>query len=181
MSRVDPDGRPNERNYFRVHCSLALRSRLVDPDEVEGLEYEILHRRSQRDLSQLDPDIASWLDRIEQKLDRVLIQLGAEDGDVRPSITERVVLSGGGIRFSSSEPRQVGDILLIEFELPNTAAHLVRCLGSVIAAYEDGDNDREIAITYRAIHAQDREAVIQHTLAVERGEKRSRIDERVAS
>lgn len=181
MNREKHSGGRCERSYFRVRCRLPIRTRLVPPEQVDGLEYEILHRKSGQDLSQLDTDVAAWLDRIEQKIDRVLIHLGANDDDIRPTAQENVVLSGGGIRLRSEESCEAGRVMLLEFELPGAPAHLVRCLADVVAVYDDADGGRDVALTYRAIHAHDREAIVQHTLAVERGEQRSRADDRKVS
>ena len=182
MSRVDTDGQPYERNYFRVRCTLPVRTRFVRPDEIEALASEIMQRKPTRDLSALDPEVAAWLDRIEQKLDGILLQLGAVDEAPRPTRPEQVVLSGGGIRIPSDAAREVGDTLLVEFELPGPPARSVRCLGRIVGVYDENADGRELAITYHAIHPQDREAVVQHTLAVERGEQRSRSDDdRIAS
>ncbi len=182
MPRTDENGRPYERSYFRIRCTLPIRARRVAPEGVEALAAEILQRRTGPAGSNLDPDVAAWLDRIEQKLDRILVTIGAVTEPARPSQPEQVVLSGGGLRFASGEARSMGDTLLIELELPGSPTRLVRCLGNVVGVYGDEDGGREVAITYHAIHPSDREAIVQHTLAVERGEQRARIDEdRVAS
>lgn len=181
MSRTDPEGQSYERSYFRVRCTLPLRMRRARPEEIEALASEIVQQRPTPDLSSLDPDVASWLDRIEQKLDRILVQVGADDGEGRPTQNESLILSGGGIRMAWGAAWDAGETLLIEFELPGATARLVRCLGRIIDVYEEG-GARELGISFHAIHAQDREAIVQHTLSVERDTRRSRNDEdRVAS
>jgi len=170
-----------QRNYFRVRCRLAVRMRKVRAEEKEGLEWEILQQEEASGLDKLDPHVARWLDRIELKLDRVLLHLGVVDESLRPSDVVDVVLSGSGLRLPWHEPFELGSVLLVDLELPGNPAYPVRCLASVVAVEPKAEGGHDLALGYSAIHERDREAIVQFTLAVERGELRSRADERSAS
>lgn len=170
-----------QRNYFRVHSRLAIRMRKVRAKEREGLELEILQHEEASGLDKIDPHVACWLDRIEVKLDRILLHLGVVDESLRPSDVVDLVISGSGLRLPWGEAHEPGSLLLLEFELPGPPAHPVRCLASVIALEPGKGGGHDLALGYSTIHEHDREAIVQFTLAVERGELRHRADERSAS
>ena len=178
MGRRQGTASVEQRNYFRVRCRLPIRTRKVRSEEQDGLEREILQRENSTGLNELDPEIAAWLDRIETKLDRILLQIGVVDEPLRPSDVADVVISGSGLRFVGDRSHEPDDVLLLEFELPGTPAHPVRCLASVVAheVVEDGGHD--LALSFSVINERDREAIVRFTLDVERGKLRSRADER---
>jgi hypothetical protein len=170
-----------QRNYFRVRCRLAIRLREVRDEERDGLEREILQHEENAGLGDLDPQIAGWMDRIESKLDRILLHLGVVDEPLRPSDVADLVISGSGLRLVWDESHEPGTLLLVELELPGTPAYPVRCLASVVAREEDERGRHDMALSFSAIHARDREAIVRFTLDVERGSLRSRADDREIS
>jgi hypothetical protein len=178
---VDPEREPpaerseDKRSYFRVWTRVPLRARPVAPDEVEQLETDIRNRKAPPSVP-VDRHLAEWLDRLEAKLDRLLTHFGLCDGaPLGPEDEQDVMLSGSGMKFWSSNPYSPGTVLLLEFELPTTPRHRVRTLARVVN--NDGPReDREgypAAVAFHTIHEIDRDAVVGHSLAVERTQLRS--------
>jgi hypothetical protein len=178
---VDPDsdetggGGEDKRSYFRVHTRVPVRARPVRPEEVERLEAEIRCREAPA-APPVDPHLAEWLDRIEAKLDRLLTHAGlGEKAQLGPEEEQEVLLSGSGMKFRSTNPYSPGTVLLVEFELPTTPRHRVRTLACVIDQEPSRDEppDFPVVVAFHTIHEIDRDAVVGHTLAVERTQLRS--------
>lgn len=165
------------RVYFRVRTQLAIRMQPVKSHDRERLEWEIT-RGETREESQIDPDLASWLGRIESKLDRILLHVGAESEELRPTEVHSVVLSGGGISVLCERKEDPQTLLLVDFELPGAVPYRIRCLASVVSATPSEQNGTDLAMSYVAINERDREAIVRFTLDVERGELRSRSADR---
>jgi hypothetical protein len=165
----------DKRSYFRVWTRVPLRARPVAPDEVEQLETDIRNRKAPASVP-VDRHLAEWLDRIEAKLDRLLMHFGLADGaPLGPEDEQDVLLSGSGMKFWSMSLYSPGTVLLIEFELPTSPRHRVRTLARVVNN-EPSRDDREgypAAVGFHTIHEIDRDAVVGHSLAVERTQLRS--------
>ena len=172
MAASEPQG-IEKRDYFRVETQLPLRARLVCGAERPHLEREIL-ASDPKESNEFDPQLAAWLDRLESKLDRVLKLLGEDGADLRPTETHDVVISGSGIGLAMTGDVESEACVLLDFELPGPPAHRVRCLGTVVRADARPDGSSEVAAAYIAIREEDREAIIRHTLDVERFALRSR-------
>lgn len=168
-----PESVPDGRSYYRVSTFLPVRCRYIDASELSGLEARILTRES-LDLSQLDPGLCVWLDRIEEKLDRILSHYESEDGSwITPEGPLQVVLSGSGICFPVSEEVPVGCDLLVEIILPGTPKHTVRCIGRVARCGID-EKRIEVGVSFRVISESDQKAVVAHVLEIQRTELRRR-------
>jgi hypothetical protein len=169
------EGGGGRRSFFRVRTRLPVRFRPVGPEEVERLEAEIRTRKAPS-APPVDPHLAEWLDRIEAKLDRLLSQAGlAEKAQLGPEEEQEILLSGSGMKFQSPSPYSPGMVLLVEFELPTTPRHRVRTLARVIEQDPGPEEGEEfpVVVAFHTIHEIDRDAVVGHTLAVERAELRS--------
>ncbi len=180
MNDVEPARDLGQRDFFRVKTRLPIRMTPVAASERGRLEREIM-RPDASAAPEVDPDLARWLDRIERKLDRILLHLDVECEGVRPTETRSLVISGGGLRAPVDRAYPVGSLFLVELELPGPPAHLVRCLASVVEFFCHEDGVADLALAYQAIHEEDREAIVRHTLDVERSELRSRSARRTAS
>ena len=161
------------RSYFRVETRIGLRVHALDPDRWEAESRAILEDRS-RPLQGVDPELASWLDRIERKLDRLLEATGsAASGEIAHTEFRDVVLSGSGIRLGDASELEVGQPALLELELPVSPVVRIRCLGTV-AREEGAGEDREVAVRFDVIREADRDRIVQYTLEVQRTELRVR-------
>ena len=78
MSESEHDSGAERRTFFRVLTHLPVKCRRVSDAEAEALERALPQRRAP-DMSRVDEALATWLDRIERKLDRVLVHLGIGD------------------------------------------------------------------------------------------------------
>lgn len=126
------------------------------------------------------------LDRIEEKLDRILDHLGlaAVDGASAPRRVIDVDISGSGLRFRTRQRYDEGTLLEIDLELPLSPPARMRALISVVrCSRPDGpspDGDWMLAGQYDAIHEDDRGAIVRYTFDRQREEKRSESAERRA-
>lgn len=169
-------GRREQREYFRVWSFLPIRARKTKPEERHALHTEISARRPET-ASRLDPELVAWLDRIECKLERLLAHMDLSDRpDFGPDDVQEVQISGSGILFTSETPGRKDDLLLVEFEVPGTPRRMVRCLGRVARAEPAGEGLRQIAVGFDVIHESDRDAIVQHVLAVQRSDLSRRQD-----
>ena len=167
---LDDDDERERRAFFRVLPRLPSQTRSVTAREAEALAVEIPERRAP-DASRLDEGVAAWLDRIETKLDRILVHLGIGDPVVfGEDDVQEVLLSGSGMCFVSDEPAEPDALLRVEFELPGVPARVVRCLARVIRRLppkEEGGPE-STAVSFDVIHDGDREAIVQHAVEVQR-------------
>ncbi len=173
---LEGDGE-ERRAFFRILTHLPVKCRKVAGREAETLAREIPERRAP-ETGRIDEALAVWLDRIERKLDRVLVHLGIgdpvafSDADV-----QEVMLSGSGMAFVTDAEVVPGDPVLVEFEIPGVPAQLVRCLARVIrnlpakkrpGKREAGDDRETTAVSFEVIHDSDREAIVRHAVEVQR-------------
>ncbi len=166
-----------ERDYFRVDTELPLRIKPVREEERARLEGSILQREPV-DVEGLDPQLALWLDRIESKIDNLIVHLGLDFDGVRPTRPVAVTLSGGGISVPSPPAESGHSLHLVDFELPGSPARSVRALGEVVANRKTAEGNPAIALRFTAITAEDRDAIVRFTLDVERSRVRSRAERR---
>ncbi len=166
-------GDQDQRSYYRVPTFLPVRCRRVGASELAALEAEILTHES-FDVSNVDPGLCEWLDRIEGKLDRILAHYESEDGRwITPEGPLELTLSGSGIRLPVTQEVAVGTNVLLEIVLPGTPKQVIRCIGEV-AKSDDDEKGPAIAAGFRVIAESDRDAVVGHVLQVQRSELRRR-------
>ncbi len=184
----------NRRAYLRVEAPLAIRYRLVDEAEAFQIRREIeargappgagrgrsatrLDRRRTR--STISPDTAATqtlpsevlrqLDRIEEKLDRILDQVGApREGGVAglgPRKVRHVDLSGSGMRFHIDEQAPSGSLLEVDVLVPLAPPVQVLTLVEVLRCTRaSGDRGPWVfAGRFETIHEDDRAAIVRYT------------------
>jgi len=166
----------SRRNYFRIDTELPLRISPVREEERARLERAILQREPV-DFEGLDPQLALWLDRIESKLDDLIVHLGLDADGVRPTQIVAVTLSGGGISVPSPPAEPGHSLYRIDFELPGPAARGVRALGEVVSRPGVAEATPTVALRFVAITSEDRDAIVRFTLDVERTRLRSRAEQ----
>jgi hypothetical protein len=155
----------DRRGYFRMHTRLRVGLRAATSGEVEALRGEILLRDPPL-RPHLDPALAEWLGRIEEKLDALLEHAGLASGGALRKEERSVVLSGGGILLPSvALSTAPGATFLLELELPLLPRHTVRCLAQVTGASADRD---ALALRFDTIHESDRDAIVRLALMIER-------------
>lgn len=165
----------DRRAYFRVPARIAVRHRYVAQDELDAFERELALRGSEPPLP-VDPGLRALLDRIERKLDRILVRLEPDrvaplgEADVRA-----VEISGSGVRYDCTDPAAVGDHVLVEMLLPGTPPRAVAAIGEIVFRQEaESGAPGCIAVRFTAIDEADREAIIRYTYEVQRVALRAR-------
>lgn len=159
----------DRREYFRANTRIPFRYRKVDPEDVEEVANRI-RAGSDSHPGNLDPALASWLDRLERKLDRVLAAVGAcEFGPLGAEDARTISLSGCGMAFPCQEQLPRGAALLLEFDLSGTRMHRVSVLGEVVYTRPDeAGGASQTAVRFNVIHETDRDAIVRHVLDVQR-------------
>ncbi|MGH0033714.1 MAG: PilZ domain-containing protein [Myxococcota bacterium] len=178
--RLDKGGSRADRAYFRVRDLIALRHEDVADDEVETFLAELdVNGREETPTRELT--VVEQIARLENKLDRVLSLL--DPGFPRPlDETDRrpLEISGSGVRYPWPQSVEPGRLLRLQFDLPGSPDRKVRCIGRVISCREPDLPHRSysLAVAFEHIREADRDAIVRHTLEVERLAQRAReIDE----
>jgi hypothetical protein len=158
----------DRRGYFRVETRLRVGLRPAAASEIDGLRREILQREP-AGRPRVDPALAEWLTRVEEKLDLLLAQAGLAAPGSLPKTERSLVLSGSGLFLPRSELRcELGSTLLVEFDLPLRPRHAVRCLALVAGNRPEPDGSVALALSFCCIQEEDRDAIVRHSLIVER-------------
>jgi len=113
---IDDDAqRENRREYCRVEVCIPFACRLVPPAEQKKIRSHISGSSAYAGNEMLpevkDPAIAEWLNLLNGKLDKLIRLLTLEREGFYALPFECVIIGGGGLRFSSREKYQPGDML----------------------------------------------------------------------
>lgn len=170
----------DRRGFFRVQTRLPLGIRGVAPAEVGRLCAEILRRTPQAP-SDVAPGLASWLARIEEKLDLLLEKNAAGDEPELQKREREVVLSGSGLLLpGETYIPDFGSKQLVEFDLPLQPRYRVRCLARVAGTRSHEGSPPALALGFACIHEEDRDAIVRHNLILQRRERSSQPRSEVA-
>ncbi len=167
----DPSDR---RRFYRVQARLPLRCRALEAGEFDSLRREIEMPRTQYE--GIEPALADHLGWLELKLDRVLASL---EGEPSPTPVEPydMWLSGGGLRFAAKEGLADPQAnLLVELLLPSSPPRYVRSIAKIVTRNDINPTRGDIAVEFRVLHPDDREAIVHFTHEVERSELRRRAE-----
>ena len=124
-------------------------------------------------------DAQRQLDRIEEKLDRVMEHLGITSGAkaLGPRKVVEVSISGSGIRFRSKWKAETDDLMEVDVELPLAPPVSIRSLVKVLRCRRaDGpssEGDWIVAGTFDTIHEDDQASVVRYTFDHQRELQRS--------
>jgi hypothetical protein len=121
MSIDDNVLRENRREYSRVEVCIPFSCRIVPPEEQKKIRSHISGLAvyaSHEPLPEVkDPSIAEWLNLLNGKLDTLIRLLTLEREGFYSLPFECVTIGGGGLRFSSRDKYQQGDMLEIKMML----------------------------------------------------------------
>ncbi len=186
------------RRYFRVEDSVILHWRPIgeqelpdDPQAIEAAladdEREMAERLMTRDpadaellrgIAEHQPEVASYLERLEQRLANLAHTLLIA-GDALPATpTHDVDISASGIGFEADEPLPEGQ--LIELKLVVFPSYLgILTYGRVVRSEplepdQEGRRRFHVGTHFTVIRDADREALIQHILRRQRQNLRER-------
>jgi hypothetical protein len=146
MSIGDDVQRENRREFCRIDVCIPFACRLVPPEEqkksrshVSGSSVYAGHET----LPEVrDPAIAEWLNLLNSKLDTLIRLLTLERQEFCDLPFECVNIGGGGLRFSSREKYQRGDLLEIRMMLSPMhpiALYVYATVSTVSEISPDGD------------------------------------------
>jgi hypothetical protein len=121
MPKGDDVQRENRRDYCRVEVCIPFACRLVPPEERGKIRPHMSGSSVYAGREALpevkDPAIGEWLNLLNGKLDALIRLLTLEREGFCALPFERVNIGGGGVRFSSREKYQRGDVLEIRMML----------------------------------------------------------------
>lgn len=160
-----------KRRYFRVHAQIPLRVEKLDAAGYAARKAAIQTPRANHE--DVDAELARHLAWIELKLDRVL---AAIEGRPSPTPVEPVAadISGSGVAFEAKEAGiEPGDDVFLELLIPSSPPKPIPTIGRVVK-FTDGAGAGMLAVEFRVIAEEDREAIIRFTHDVEREELRRR-------
>lgn len=171
----DPGSRSpagERRAYYRVGTCLPLRIQRGDPAACERLRREIESSVREPTLTAVEAPLEARLARIEQKLDRVLAQLGGGEPPLGRRDLTPVRLSGSGLACRVGGRPRLDEEVVVEMLLPGGAPEPVRAVARVVSAEPAGENASQVAFAFTAIDELDREAIVRYVSAAQRRERR---------
>ena len=156
------------RQYFRVKTRLAIRTRILQPEEADRLRLDIAERKPSSE-PKLDPRLERWLERIERKLDEVRAQLDPEvERPLGVADLREIEISGSGLAWRGAPQYAAGAWVRAVFELPRPLSLEIVVLGRVVARRGEDPEQEPVAIAFEAISEEDRDGIVRHCLDVER-------------
>jgi hypothetical protein len=176
MSDTEDFSRPeNRRSFYRIEARLPVRLTALDPGEAAAVALELTTSR-ETGLDIEDLALRAAFQRLERKLELVLAHL--DRGRPQPltrAASKRIDLSASGVAVEDAEDSELGDEVLIEFQLPGDPPRHVRAIGHV-AGERSGSARGKItrAFAFDVIAEQDREAIVRFSHDVQRRELRKR-------
>ncbi len=113
-----------------------------------------------------NPKLYEFLFDINQKLNILLNHMAGKNGFNMPEARE-VNISGGGLRFFSTERFNSGDKLFLKTFLP-THARVIKIKCEVVRSIPTGDGKYEIAVKYLDMDEPTRDKIIKYIFAKQR-------------
>jgi hypothetical protein len=168
-----------ERGLSRAPVSFPVRFQLVSEEDYESLRHaRPTNERppetgivSDGEVKFVDPAIAAIMvrmDRIEEKLDMLLMAGGAEAKKSPKQVMEVAQardISGSGMRIASSMAMSKGWYIKVMFELPGVPPYQVVALGLVNRSdSRDAGGYFESACQFEAINLEDQEYILSFVL-----------------
>jgi hypothetical protein len=123
-------------------------------------------RGALRNIRDVDPAVAAYLQSLEERLDSLARMLAREGSGVSDHPTHDVNISGNGIRFVHDEPLTTGSRVELQLQL-FPSRDCLRLLGTVVrvnkrSAAARGPGRYVVAVDFTDIHDDDRELLIRH-------------------
>lgn len=116
--------------------------------------------------------IARYLLRIEEKLDRIIEKTGCQSAEtMAPAIVDTVNISGSGLGLVLAEAVEVGQILQISMNLPGFPLGVFEAYGEVVRVEAGTGRHKglfDVALKFIYISETDREQLIACSFAVQR-------------
>ncbi len=169
------------RRYFRIEDEITLFYRAVEPDALpdsEGFKEEIMDGFSLtatleyldqesgflcRTIEKSHPDIASYFDILNQKVNLIAKALLLKEEGVSELPASKVNISASGISFFADLQLKADSILELKMILPPALTGLVT-YGKVVYCEEvvGETHSHRLAVDFLNIREQDRDVLIRH-------------------
>jgi len=179
MKNISTDER---REFFRIEDDIYLELETISAEEYSSAEEILanLHNDSfslsadfatlnnnlhpvLNNIKQLHPDIAQYLELLNNKIDSLgeLLLYKSSEYDESKRINANV--SASGIMFESLATHKVGDLIRLEIVLfPEKIGVLI--FGKIIKTADSSNQKKNISIEFEHIRSEDRELMIKHNL-----------------
>jgi len=187
------------REYFRIDDEIALDYRLINEDEVDGLQEKIQSRvvdrfsaassftATSRQMTHLihkiqsqSPELSRCLQAIDQKLNMLAQLFVTEEIKLNEQPTREVNLSAGGVAFRSQHEIANNSLLELRMVLfPSLVGILT--VSRVIHCERIDDENRQfpwqVAVVYEHVRETDRELLVRHIMSKETEQLRTQRSE----
>lgn len=127
---------------------------------------------SEQAISRLVHQFTQYLDRIDEKLDRILEKLECDRSDILPAVDATIKdISGSGIGLVLSESIETGQLLQISMNLPGFPLNSFQAYGKVVRISPRGGQGEglfDAAVQFLHISEVDREQLIAFSFSAQR-------------
>ncbi len=171
----------NRRDAFRLDDSMLLSVKKLSDSELENLienfdavrlqhclKSHFMLQRENRKTSLLfirkrDPDVAQFLNSLEDQLMLVASRLSSTTGDEQSMILHDVNMSSSSIRFSTTSDYKVGEQVQCLMTLATSDLQIFTL--ATVTRFEDAsvsEGQNSVALQFTHLHSDDSEAIIRH-------------------
>lgn len=158
----------NRRASFRVFVRIPIRCRRMDARETERVERELQGAPGDTVWTG-DPALATWLERIERKLDWLIARVEGRDPlPIGCTDAVDVDLSANGIRLVADAGFRLGEDVLVECLVPDVPTRRVRAIARVVRTAPAPGDRAQVAMQFRVIAERDRASIFRFTQEVQR-------------
>jgi hypothetical protein len=142
MPNAEQQSVSNKREFSRVQAHIPLEIRIVSPQEIKDLQSRAMMKtpamlNPPNDVE--DPQLAEWLRFLNVKMDTILRYLTQEREDASNMMLQCVMISGGGLSFTSLKQFSLADILELKMLLPSSTPQLLYIYCDVVQSEERPD------------------------------------------
>jgi hypothetical protein len=170
-----------KREYVRALISTNAKIARIDPKQMKrlpelGVENLGVDRRPETEaeqaISRWANQFAQCLQRIDEKLERILEKLECERANVSPATNATIKdISGSGMGLVLSEPLETGQLLQISMSLPGFPLNSFQAYGKIVRICARSGKDKglfDAAVKFLQISDTDREHLIAYSFSAQR-------------
>ncbi|MHB8770906.1 MAG: PilZ domain-containing protein [Syntrophales bacterium] len=163
----------NRREFCRVEVCIPFACRLVPPEEQNKIRSHICgsatYTRHEALPEVRDAAIAEWLNLLNGKLDTIIRHLTLERDGFNDLPFESINIGGGGLRFSSRERYQRGDMLELRMVLSPLHPIALCVYATVSGVCEQGpDGNYSTAVQFARMDETIQEEIVRFVFEQER-------------
>ena len=181
-----PDDPAERRRYFRVEDRIILEYHPLADSERQGVikalrddhpsrhliasSFSSTSQQMQyvlRKIQEREPEIALYLQTLNEKLDLLARQLAMETTELTQRTPRRVDISAAGVCFEAAEPIEPGQLMDLKMMLFPSLDY-IRAVGRVVRCAETREVSQapgfSIAVDFDYLRDDDRELLVQHVV-----------------